>query len=68
MVKLQALYEKYVKGIEEAEKIEVRVPLDTFEHEARDYGAHGLQEFYKSSAFSKEFMVRDRYIVCSTKI
>ncbi len=47
---------------------EVRVPLDTFEHEARDYGAHGLQEFYKSSAFSKEFMVRDRYIVCSTKI
>jgi len=68
MVQDRALYEKYMKSIEEAEKIEVRIPIDTFEHETRDYGAHGLQEFYKSSLFSKEFMIQERNIVCTYKL
>jgi hypothetical protein len=28
------------------EKIEVRIPIDQFEHEARDYAHHNVTQFY----------------------
>jgi len=33
----RATYEKYVKGIDESDKVEVAIPLDQFEVEARDF-------------------------------
>ena len=36
LVKERALYEKYVRGVEDAERLEVRIPIDQFEHETRD--------------------------------
>lgn len=50
------------------EKIDVQVPIDTFEHEARDFANHNLQDFYKSSHFNKDFKIEGRHIVTTTKI
>lgn len=64
----RAIYEKYVKGIEEMEKIDVRIPKEQFEHEARDFGGQHVQDFYKSGTFSKEFRIEGTYIHTTTKI
>lgn len=55
MVQEKAIYEKYTKGIEEMERIEVKIPLDQFEYEARDFSNHNITDFLKSTAFVKEF-------------
>jgi hypothetical protein len=67
LVKERAIYEKVLRGVEDAERVEVRIPIDQFEHEARDYG-HGLNEFFKSAAFLKEFAIEGRHIKTTTKI
>lgn len=67
LVKERAIYEKVLRGIEDAERVEVRIPIDQFEHEARDYG-HNLNEFFKSGAFLKEFTIEGRHIKTTTKI
>jgi len=67
LVKERALYEKYMRGVEEAERFEISIPIDQFEHESRDYG-HNLSEFFKSTAFLKEFTIEGRHIKTTTKI
>lgn len=62
------MYEKYVRGIEEEERIEVYIPLEQFEHEARDFSNHNVSDFFKSSHFSKDFKIEGRQIKTATRI
>lgn len=62
------MYEKFIKGIEEMEKIDVRIPIEQFEHEVRDYAHHNVSQFYASTHFNKDFKIEGRHIVTSTKI
>ena len=64
----RAIYEKFIKGIEEVEKIEVKIPLEQFEHEARDFSSHNVHDFFKSGIFGKDFRLEGRYIHTTTKI
>jgi hypothetical protein len=68
MIKEKAIYEKYLRGTEEVEKIEVLIPLDQFEHEARDVSSHNINDFIKSSAFTKEYVIENRHIKATVRI
>jgi transcription termination factor Rho len=68
MVQEKAIYEKYTKGIEEMERVEVKLPLDQFEYEARDFSNHNITDFLKSTAFVKDFQLEGRHIKTTTKI
>ena len=68
MVTERAIYEKIIRGIEDTEKVEVHIPLDQFENEARDFSNHNVQEFLKSSYFNKEFRIEGRNIKTTAKI
>ena len=68
MVTDRAIYEKILRGIEETEKIDVAVPIDQFENEARDFSHHNVTEFLKSSIFNKEFTIEGRSIKTTAKI
>jgi hypothetical protein len=52
----RALYMRFTKGMDESERIDVQIPLEQFENEARDFNQHNIQEFLKSGLFSKEFI------------
>ena len=67
MVKERAIYEKMLRNVEDAERVEVRIPIDQFEYEARDYG-HTITEFFKSAAFLRDFALDGRHIKTTTKI
>jgi len=56
------VYEKYVRGLEDTDKVEVSIPIDLFEHEARDLKQTNIGEFYRSSQFTKLFKIVDRNI------
>ena len=64
----KAIYDKMCKNMEETEKIDVAIPLDIFENEARDFSNHNVSEFYKSSVFNKEFAIEGRSIRTQAKI
>ena len=68
MVTERAIYEKILKGIEETEKVDVSIPIDQFENEARDFSHHNVSEFIKSSLFNKEYTIEGRNIRTTTKI
>jgi len=68
MVQEKAIYEKYVKGIEEMERLEIRIPLDQFEYEARDFSNHNITDFLKSNLFVRDFQIDGRHIKTTTKI
>ena len=68
MAQERAIYEKIIRGVEELEKVEVKIALDQFEHEARDFSHHNIADFYKSGMFTKEFAIEGRYIKTTTKI
>jgi hypothetical protein len=68
MVQEKAIYEKFVKGIEDVDRIEVKIPLDQFEYEARDFSNHNVTDFLKSTAFVKEYTLDGRHIKTTTKI
>jgi len=63
-----AIYQKIVKGVEEQERIEVKFPLDQFEHEARDFSSHNLTDFFKSPMFMRDYQIEGRHIKTITKI
>ena len=42
----RAIYERAMKGLEDGEKVEVKLPLDAFENEVRDFARHNLMDFY----------------------
>lgn len=64
----RAQYEKFTKGIEEEARVEVKFPLEQFEHEARDFSSHNITDFLKSPAFSRDFQIDGRFIKTTTKI
>jgi RNA-binding protein YlmH len=64
----RAVYEKILRGIEDAERVEVAIPVEMFEHEVRDFGIATINEFYKSPAFAKEYSLEGRHIKTTTKI
>jgi DNA replication licensing factor MCM2 len=68
LVNEKAVYEKIVRGVEDLEKVEVKIPIEQFEQEARDVQAHHMTDFLKSSLFVKEFVLEGRYIKATTKI
>ena len=68
MVTERAIYEKILKGIEETEKVDVSIPIDQFENEARDFSHHNVSEFLKSSVFNKDFTIEGRNIRTTAKI
>jgi hypothetical protein len=68
LVNEKAIYERYVRGLEDGEAIEVQVSIDQFEHEARDFAQHNVTDFYKSSLFNKEFTIEGRFIKTINKI
>jgi hypothetical protein len=55
VAKNQAVYDRALNGLDENEKIQVKVKLDYFENEAREFARHNLIDFYKSPAFAREF-------------
>jgi DNA replication licensing factor MCM2 len=64
----RAIYEKIMRGIEEVERVEVSIPIDQFEYEARDFTNSNINDFFKSQAFAKEFHIEGRLIKTTTKI
>ncbi len=68
MVQDRALYEKILRGVEEVERVEVKIPLDQFEYEARDFSNHNVTDFFKSSIFVKDYQIEGRHIKTTTKI
>lgn len=46
LVRQRAQYNRVVQGVEDEEKIHVKVPLQQFENEARDYDRSNLISFY----------------------
>jgi DNA replication licensing factor MCM2 len=68
MVNDRAIYEKFIKGIEEMDKIDVKIPIEQFEHEARDFSSHNVSDFFKSGLFNKDFKIEGRFIHSTLKI
>ena len=66
--KNQAVYERALSGLDETEKVQVKVKIDFFENEAREFARHNLIDFYKSQAFSKEFRIEQDQIVSINKM
>lgn len=66
--KNQAVYERALSGLDETEKVQVKVKIDFFENEAREFARHNLIDFYKSQAFSKEFRIEQDQIVSINKV
>lgn len=56
------MYDKIMKGVDNEERIEVRIPLDHFEQEAREFSSHNLTDFFKSKVFIKDFQIDGRHI------
>lgn len=66
--KQQAIYERALKGLDETEKVDVKVRLDVFENDVREYAKHNLIDFYKSPAFVREFKMENGEIKSINKI
>ena len=67
LVDEKAMYERIMKGVEE-ERFLVQVPLEQFEHEARDFSSHNVTEFLKSALFTGEFVIDGRQIRTKNKV
>ena len=61
----RAIYERAVRGLDDSQKIEVKLSLEAFEHEVRDLARHNLMDFYRHPDFMKKYRRDEEYI--STK-
>lgn len=68
MIDQKAIYERYMKQLADDERIEVSIPIESFEHEARDFQHHNISEFFKSSHFNKDFKMEGRLIKTLHKV
>ena len=68
LVHEKAIYERYIKGMEDGEGVEIQIPIDQFEHEARDFAQHNITDFFKSSLYNKEYTIEGRFIKTLHKI
>jgi len=67
-MKNRAAFTKNAQGMDESERIQVRLPLTEFENQARDYPRQQLQSFYRSADFLAEYRVVDTDIETKAKI
>jgi len=67
LIKERAIHEKVLRGVEIAERGEVRIPIHQLEHESRDFGLN-LSEFFKNTALLKEFSIEGRNINTTANI
>ena len=67
MVSDRATYERAIRELSQEEKIEVKIPREQFEVEARDYNLN-LSHFYKASAFNDLFILDGRHIMSRGQI
>ncbi|CDW86911.1 mcm2 3 5 family protein [Stylonychia lemnae] len=63
MVSDRALYDKYIKGLDDNERIKVMIPLDQLRNEAKDLAHHHVDDFLYSDVFKKEYLLDGRNIV-----
>jgi len=64
----RAQYNRVVQGIDEHEKIQVKIALSYFESEARDYDRGNMVEFYNDERFKKFYKMEGNEIVSLHKI
>jgi len=64
----RAQYNRVVQGVDEYEKIQVRIALNYFESEARDYDRGNMIQFYNDERFKKHYMMQGNEIVTIHKI
>lgn len=64
----RATYNKVVQGLDALEKVIVRIPQSMFQAEAREFLQHNIYDFYKSSAFLKEYKIEGADIVTLNKV
>ncbi len=57
-----------MKGLDESDRIDVQIPMDQFEHEARDFQQHSVTDFFNSSVFKKEYRCEGRNIKTVGKV
>ncbi len=57
-----------MRGIDESDRIDISINMDQFEHEARDFNQHNIQDFLLSSMFKKEFRCEGRNIKTIAKV
>lgn len=46
----------------------MQIPLEQFEHEARDFSSHNVSDFFRSPVFMREYKIEGRFIKTVTKI
>jgi len=64
----RAQYNRVVQGIDEHEKIQVKIALNYFESEARDYDRGNMVEFYNDERFKRSYRMEGNEIVTLHKI
>lgn len=68
IVRDRAIYEKAIQGLDDMEKVIVKVNLDYFENETKDFSSHNRIDFYKSAKFLKQYRLEDNKIVTINKV
>eukprot|EP00347_Sterkiella_histriomuscorum_P014795 403359496 len=68
MINDRAIYEKYIRGLDESERIHIMLPQESFYHESRDIANHNITHFFKSSTFNKDYKIEGRHIITRNKI
>lgn len=62
-VKDRAIYQKALEGLQDEDRLFVRVPQEHFEHEAREFNRHNLMDFYQNPIFQKHYKIEGKDIV-----
>lgn len=62
IIEKKANLERFLKGLEMDEKLEIAIPQEQFEQEVHDFQQHTIADFLGSSLFKREFVVENRKI------
>ena len=57
-----------MQGIEDSQKIQVRIAVHLFESEAREYSRNDFHTFYNDEKFKKHYKIDNNEIVTLHKI
>lgn len=66
-MKNRAAFTKQAQGMDDSERIQVRLPITEFENAARDYPRQQCLAFYKSADFVNEYRLVDADTFIETK-
>lgn len=62
-VKDRAIYQKALEGLQDEDRVFVKVPQDNFEHEAREFNRHNLMDFYQNPIFQRHYKIEGKDII-----